>query len=101
MKNYFNFALRRKVSLPRKTIAVLCISGLLRLLLLFIVSWQSGLIDHLYWPARYPKDITQYEGLIAPQLQEDIDNGAEAGESTDPDRFDDDDLLQRESIYGT
>jgi hypothetical protein len=25
----------------------LCISGLLRLLLLFIVSWQSGLIDHL------------------------------------------------------
>ena len=29
------------------------------------------------WPARFPKDITQYEGLIAPQLQEDIDNGAE------------------------
>ena len=52
------------------------------------------------WPSRYPKDITPYEGLIAPQLQEDIDNGAQAGESTDPDRFDDDDLLQRESSMG-
>jgi len=52
------------------------------------------------WPARYPKDVTQYEGLIAPQLQEDIDNGAESGEPTDPDRFADDDLLQRESAMG-
>ena len=52
------------------------------------------------WPARYPKDITPYEGLIAPQLQEDIDKGAESGTCTDPDRFDDDDLLQRESAMG-
>ena len=52
------------------------------------------------WPARYPEDITPYEGLIAPQLQEDIDEGAEAGSCTDPDRFDDDDLLQRESAMG-
>ena len=52
------------------------------------------------WPARYPEDITPYEGLIAPQLQEDIDEGAEAGTCTDPDRFDDDDLLQRESAMG-
>jgi len=52
------------------------------------------------WPARYPKDVTQYEGLIAPQLQEDIDNGAESGQPTDPDRFADDDLLQRESAMG-
>ena len=52
------------------------------------------------WPARFPKDITPYEGLIAPQLQEDIDNGAESGDSTDPDRFDDEDLLQRESSMG-
>ena len=52
------------------------------------------------WPARYPKDITQYEGLIAPQLQEDIDNGAESGDCTDPDRFADDDLLERESAMG-
>ena len=52
------------------------------------------------WPARYPKDITPYEGLIAPQLQEDIDNGTESGNVTDPDRFDDDDLQQRESAMG-
>ena len=52
------------------------------------------------WPARYPKDLTQYEGLIAPQLQEDIDNGAESGDCTDPDRFADDDLLERESAMG-
>ena len=52
------------------------------------------------WPARYPKDITPYEGLIAPQLQEDIDEGAESGTCTDPDRFDDDDLQQRESAMG-
>ena len=52
------------------------------------------------WPSRYPKDSTQYEGLIAPQLQEDIDQGAEAGQPTDPDRFDNEDLLQRESAMG-
>ena len=52
------------------------------------------------WPARYPKDITPYEGLIAPQLQEDIDKGADSGTCTDPDRFDDDDLQQRESAMG-
>ncbi len=52
------------------------------------------------WPSRYPKDVTPYEGLIAPQLQEDIDNGAESGQPTDPDRFDNDDLLERESAMG-
>ena len=52
------------------------------------------------WPARYPKNISQYEGLIAPQLQADIDEGAKTGTPTDPDRFDDEDLLQRESAMG-
>ena len=52
------------------------------------------------WPARYPKDVTPYEGLIAPQLQEDIDNGAEAQQPTDPDRFSNDDLLEREAAMG-
>ena len=52
------------------------------------------------WPARYPRKITQYEGLIAPQLQEDIDEGAKSWETTDPDRFDDDDLLEREASMG-
>ena len=52
------------------------------------------------WPSRYPRDITPYEGLIAPQLQEDIDNGAEPWETTDPDRFDNEDLLEREASMG-
>ncbi len=52
------------------------------------------------WPARYPKNLSQYEGLIAPQLQEDIDTGAETGACTDPDRFDDDDLVEREASMG-
>tara|TARA_R100000781_G_scaffold487_1_gene813 strand:+ start:186 stop:1916 length:1731 start_codon:yes stop_codon:yes gene_type:complete len=52
------------------------------------------------WPARFPKNSTPYEGLLAPQLQEDIDNGAEVGECTDPDRFDNDDLLEREAAMG-
>ena len=52
------------------------------------------------WPARYPKNLTNYEGLIAPALQEDIDTGAQSGECTDPDRFDDDDLIEREASMG-
>ena len=52
------------------------------------------------WPARFPKDITPYDGLIAPQLQEDIDNGAIHPTCTDPDRFDDDDLVEREASMG-
>ena len=52
------------------------------------------------WPARFPKNATPYEGLLAPQLQEDIDKGVEAGECTDPDRFDNEDLLQREAAMG-
>ena len=52
------------------------------------------------WPARYPKKLSQYEGLIAPQLQADIDTGSKAGECTDPDRFDDDDLVDREASMG-
>jgi hypothetical protein len=52
------------------------------------------------WPARYPKKIANYEGLLAPQLQEDIDSGATAGMVTDPDRFDDEDLVEREASMG-
>jgi len=52
------------------------------------------------WPARYPRSLANYEGLLAPQLQEDIDAGADAWEVTDPDRFDADDLLDREASMG-
>ena len=52
------------------------------------------------WPARVPRKLSNYEGLIAPQLQEDIDNGAEPWQVTDPNRFSDDDLLEREAAMG-
>ena len=52
------------------------------------------------WTARYPRKKENYEGLLAPALQEDIDNGAEAWTVTDPDRFDNADLLEREASMG-
>jgi len=52
------------------------------------------------WPARYPRSLSNYEGLLAPQLQEDIDTGAESWEVTDPDRFSSDDLVEREAAMG-
>ena len=52
------------------------------------------------WTARYPRSISKYEGLLAPQLQEDLDNGAEEWTVTDPDRFDNDDLIEREASMG-
>ena len=52
------------------------------------------------WPARFPKTTKNYEGTLAPQLVEDIDSGAEAWDVTDPDRFDNDDLLEREASMG-
>ena len=54
------------------------------------------------WPARYPRQnkLSQYEGLLAPQIVEDIDSGAEEWGCTDPDRFDNEDLLEREASMG-
>ena len=80
------------------------------------------------WSARYPRDISKYEGLLAPQLQEDLENARQrqqntdqnqdqtsrsevslgdaegtnplAWEPTDPDRFDSTDLLEREASMG-
>ena len=51
------------------------------------------------WPARYPRKTSNYEGLLAPQLQADIDTGVEPWHVTD-DRFDDEDLIEREAAMG-
>ncbi len=51
------------------------------------------------WPARYPRKTSNYEGLLAPQLVEDIENGADKWDVTD-DRFDNDDLIEREASMG-
>ena len=54
------------------------------------------------WPSRYPRKdkLSQYEGLLAPQIVEDLDTGALEWEVTDPDRFDNDDLIEREAAMG-
>ena len=52
------------------------------------------------WTARYPKKKDNYEDMLAPQLLEDIENGAEVWAPTDPDRFEDLDLLEREASMG-
>jgi hypothetical protein len=51
------------------------------------------------WPARYPRKAGNYEGLLAPQLQADVDTGARPWDVTD-DRFDDEDLIEREAAMG-
>ena len=52
------------------------------------------------WPARYPRNASLYENTLAPALQEDIDSGAAPWMVTDPDRFAEDDLIQREASMG-
>ena len=52
------------------------------------------------WTARYPRVLDNYEGLLAPQLVEDMDSGAKEWTVTDPDRFDNDDLIEREAAMG-
>ena len=54
------------------------------------------------WPARYPRSssLSKYDGLLAPQIQADLDSGAQEWDCTDPDRFNNDDLLEREASMG-
>ena len=54
------------------------------------------------WTSRYPRKdkLSQYEGLLAPQIVADIDNGVDEWSVTDPDRFSDDDLIEREAAMG-
>jgi len=54
------------------------------------------------WPSRYPRKdkLSQYEGLLAPQIVEDIECGVDEWAPTDSDRFSDDDLLEREAAMG-
>jgi hypothetical protein len=51
------------------------------------------------WPARYPRNAANYEGLLAPQLQSDVDTGAKPWDVTD-DRFENEDLIEREAAMG-
>jgi hypothetical protein len=52
------------------------------------------------WPARVPEDPTVYNGQLAPFIYRMIEQGRPVGTSTDPDRFTDQDLDERERSYG-
>jgi hypothetical protein len=50
------------------------------------------------WPARYPSDVDVYEGTLARDLMEDLENDPLlVGTPTDPEHFDDETLLKKES----
>ena len=52
------------------------------------------------WPARYPRKVAMYDGLLAPQLAEDLENKDDlTWEPTDT-RFKEADLLEREASMG-
>jgi len=55
------------------------------------------------WPARYPgpRQAKIFGDMLAPKLLTDLESGqASVGDPTDPERFDDEDLLEREASYG-
>lgn len=73
------------------------------------MSLYNSLLNRGYqmrvWPARYPtleRSEKAYGGRLAPSLYESLQNNLEAvyGLPTDPKRFDDEDLLERELSYG-
>ena len=52
------------------------------------------------WPARYPRKIAMYDGLLAPQLVEDLDKEDDLTWKPTDTRFKEEDLLERESSMG-
>lgn len=56
--------------------------------------------DIRVWPARVPKDPEKYRSRLAPKIYEMIERGVPAGTPTDPDRFNEIDLAEREASYG-
>ena len=52
------------------------------------------------WPARYPRKVAMYDGLLAPQLEEDLENETDLTWNPTDTRFKEDDLLERESAMG-
>ncbi len=53
------------------------------------------------WPARYPSKMDGYGDRLAPKILLELQGNAKlVGHSTDPQRFDDQDLQEREASYG-
>jgi hypothetical protein len=52
------------------------------------------------WPARYPRKVAMYDGLLAPQLEKDLDEETNLAWKPTDNRFNEEDLLERESAMG-
>lgn len=52
------------------------------------------------WPARYPTNTAKYGNKLAPYIIAKMEKGAAVGQPTDPARFSDEDLRERELSYG-
>jgi hypothetical protein len=52
------------------------------------------------WPARYPRKVAMYSGLLAPQLTEDLEKEDDLAWKPTDTRFREEDLLERESSMG-
>jgi hypothetical protein len=53
------------------------------------------------WPARFPLDVGKYRGDLAPSISSRIESTPSlVGTTTEPARFSDVDLMEREAIYG-
>lgn len=52
------------------------------------------------WPARIPKNLDPYNGNLAPMIISQMEHGAAVGTPTDPGRFTNEDLQEREASYG-
>ncbi len=52
------------------------------------------------WPARYPRKVAMYDGLLSPQLAADLENEKDLSWKPTDTRFLEEDLLERESAMG-
>ena len=52
------------------------------------------------WPARYPRKVAMYDGLLAPQLEKDLETEDDLAWKPTDTRFRENDLLERESAMG-
>jgi len=52
------------------------------------------------WPARYPRKVAMYDGLLAPQLEKDLDDEKDLAWKPTDNRFNEGDLVEREASMG-
>ena len=52
------------------------------------------------WPARYPRKVAMYDGLLAPQLENDLETTEDLAWKPTDTRFREGDLLEREAAMG-